>query len=84
MKFVIHGALLLVLGTVTASAHLISIGIRADHTFHSADLGDNVEIGYGGRGLAIFGMLSLVDLTADPKHIKITDKDIKITSLYDS
>ncbi len=84
MKLVVLGTLLLVLAALPASAQVVSFGIGADLTFPSADLKDNVATGYGATGLAKFGLLPIVDLTAGLEYIKFTDKDITVANLTET
>jgi hypothetical protein len=64
-----------------AAAQILSFGAGADLSFPSADLKDNVATGYGLTGLAKFGVLPIVDLTAGVEYLKFTDKDITVDNL---
>ncbi len=81
MKYIALLAFLLVLAALPATAQIVSFGIGADLTFPSADLKDNVATGYGVTGLAKFGLLPIVDLTAGLEYVKFTDKDITVANL---
>ena len=81
MRPFIAGVLLLLCAAIPASAQIISFGIGPDLTFPSADLKNNVATGFGATGLAKFGLLPIVDLTAGVEYIKFTDKDITLNNL---
>ena len=81
MRTIALAVLVLFMGTTLATAQVVSFGIGADLSFPSADLKDNVATGYGVTGLAKFGLIPIVDLTAGVEYLKFTDKEITINNL---
>lgn len=84
MRLLVLCVALLALASIPAAAQVLSFGIGADLTFPSAELKDNVATGYGVTGLAKFGLLPIVDLTAGLEYIKFTDKDIKVANITET